>query len=60
MNSRSRSHSVRPYVGGVEVPVRRARGVERVEVGDEVAAHPVVVDELEDLRLLVDLLAAAR
>jgi hypothetical protein len=43
--------------GGVEVAVRRPGAVERVEVGHQVAAHPVVVDELQDLRLLLDLLA---
>ena len=40
--------------------MRRAGAVERVEVGHEVAAHAVVVDELQDLRLLLDLLAPAR
>ena len=44
----------------VEVAVRRPVAVERVEVGDQVAAHAVVVDQLQHLRLLLDLLAAAR
>ncbi len=45
--------------GGVEVAVRGAVAVERVEVRDQVAAHAVVVDQLQDLGLLLDLLAAA-
>ena len=45
---------------GVEVAVRRPGAVEGVEVGHQVAAHPVVVDELQHLRLLLDLLAPAR
>jgi hypothetical protein len=50
----------REAVGGrVEVAVRRAHAVERVEVRDQVAAHAVVVDQLQDLGLLLDLLAAA-
>ena len=46
--------------GGIEVLVRRARRVQGVEVGHEVAAHAIGVDELEDARLLLDLLLAAR
>ena len=46
--------------GGVQVRVRRARGVEGIEVGHQVAAHAVGVDELQDARLLLDLLVAAR
>jgi hypothetical protein len=49
MNSRGR---------GVEVAVRRALGVERIQVGHEVPAHAVGVDELEDAGLLLHLLAA--
>jgi hypothetical protein len=42
-----------PVVGGVELGVhRRLRHPQRVEVGDEVAAHPVHVRELVDLHLL--------
>jgi hypothetical protein len=46
--------------GGFEVGVGGAAAVEGIEVGDEVPPHAVGVDELEDLRLLLDLLAAAR
>ena len=47
-------------VGGrVEVAVGRAVTVEGVEVGHEVAADAVGVDQLEDLGLLLDLLATA-
>ena len=45
---------------GVEVAVGRALAVQGVEVGHQVAAHAVVVDEGQDLGLLLDLLAAAR
>ena len=49
-----------PVGRGVEVAVGRPREeVQRIEVGHQVPAHPVVVDELQHLRLLVDLLAAA-
>ena len=44
----------------VEVAVRRPMAVERVEVGHQVPAHAVVVDQLQHLRLLLDLLATAR
>jgi hypothetical protein len=51
----------RQAVGGrVQVAVRRPVAVERVEVGHQVPAHAVVVDQLQDLGLLLDLLAAAR
>ena len=60
MNGRSRSHSVKPYVARVEVGVVRHRvAAERVQVRDEMAAHAVGVDELQDARLLLDGLEAA-
>ena len=36
-----------------------ALAAQRVEVGDEMAAHPVDVDELQDPGLLVDLVLAS-
>ncbi len=45
-----------PVVDRVELDRRAGRlAAQRVEVGDEVAAHPVDVDELQDAGLLVDL-----
>ena len=52
-NSRSRSHKREAVGGGVELGVQRAGlGRQRVEVGDQVAAHPVHVDQALDVHLL--------
>ena len=57
LNTRSRSHSVSPWVSDVEVGVAAEPGLvqsQRVDVGHQVAAVAVGRDQFDDARVLVD------